>query len=43
VVLQPCFCQIDVALDSAKDFVVNHLFIAKHNNGFAFDLKRFVG
>ena len=39
---QPRFCQIDVALDAAQDFITDHVLVAKFNNRLPLNLKRFV-
>ena len=39
---QPCFCQIEVALNSAQRVIINHSFVSQADNGFAFDAQRLV-
>src|SRR5512132_1378415 len=34
---QPCFCQIEVALNSAQRVIINHSFVSQADNGFAFN------
>jgi hypothetical protein len=39
---EPGFSQVDVALNTAENFVVDHIFVAKLQDGLAFLLERLV-
>src|SRR2546430_12450288 len=39
---QPCFCQIEVTLNSTQRVVINHSLVSQADNGFAFDAQRLV-
>ena len=39
---QPCFRQIEVALNSAQRVIINHSLVSQADDGFAFDAQRLV-
>src|SRR4029450_7930978 len=39
---QPCFCQIEVALNSAQRVIIYHSLVSQADNGFAFNAQRLV-